>query len=307
MMEKIPDPTFKFEGAANEVSVKSRLTPPFMIRWEHCFDDVSSGLRFEEATDLKNGVVWVNASRNAQMLEGDVGRELCKRIRQALMNRKDSKEDGSKKKKKEILPYHITHKPQKFEKEENLFSSDLLEAMLASLPDLQATKRLIFEETLLQPFFREFIGGSPSHGMYVVAVIGDHLSSAINNRTNLVYLSGYTVAKNKAKHKIDVRDYHILQEVIDRGIAIKERRPQYGHHINFFLKKSDLKSHSIHDASIDELDMDHMDKYWNAVVKGTSDGSELYLQTLHLSAQREVNKAMERGLTLQDYVPHDTP
>jgi len=109
----------------------------------------------------------------------------------------------------------------------------------------------------------------------------------IDANTLLIRLSGYTIIKQKEKHKnVKTEYYYHIQDILDYGIVFKDDRTQYKKHIIFL--------HSLPNGM-----------YIAVAIKSTQDGNELYLQTLYDCGESNLKRRKKTGTLLREHIQHE--
>lgn len=127
--------------------------------------------------------------------------------------------------------------------------------------------------------FRRFVAGrgTPAEqaapGDWPIALMPAGAMQAIGAQSHTVRLSPAGAVHQRDRHPdIAATDYARLQRILDEGEVYRSRH---------------------HPRSVEAfIEMDG--RPWRAVVKATRDGSETYLQTLHMAQPRDVAAARRR-------------
>ncbi len=142
--------------------------------------------------------------------------------------------------------------------------------------------RQYVEGGLTGPDFKAFYKGTIK-GNYPVAVLGEEYRNLIGAKTQTVYLSDWTVKKQKGEiegykgHKeLTLADYQKLPEVISRAEVIIEKKG----YIEVFIKKDE--------------------KYYLAAIKTTQAKDELYLLSFRKTTKKDIEREMRNGKVVRN-------
>lgn len=131
--------------------------------------------------------------------------------------------------------------------------------------------RSFIADFLSGPLFKKFWDGR-LQGNFPVAVIKESIMKAINSLGQVVLLSSETLSQNKARYpEITLDDYAKLQDIIDNPDLITKEQDKY----LIFLKLGDY--------------------FYHAVIKRTENGKELYLMSLMLTGEEDIEGILKRG------------
>jgi len=133
-------------------------------------------------------------------------------------------------------------------------------SLLEGLSEILARKKL--SKALRGSGFSQFVSGSVS-GVHPVAVLDPHLQKKLGSKVRTVLLSQETVVKQRRHPEIGAHDYRMLQSLLDHGEI-----------------RSDRKRHF--------LAMRQNGSWHVAVVKSTTSGHEVYLQSLRRSDDKNI-------------------
>jgi len=135
--------------------------------------------------------------------------------------------------------------------------------------------------------YKSFISSEQPVGIHLTAVLPYEYAQKIDANTLLIRLSGYTIIKQKEKHKnVKTEYYYHIQDILDYGIVFKDDRTQYKKHIIFL--------HSLPNGM-----------YIAVAIKSTQDGNELYLQTLYDCGESNLKRRKKTGTLLREHIQHE--
>lgn len=134
----------------------------------------------------------------------------------------------------------------------------------------------VAEISLNSPLAKEFISGN-LQGNMLVGYLPDGLPELIGANTARVFLSQDSAVKQSTKRSLSIDDYKRLPDVFSNGLVIK----QAGQWLVF-----------LHD--------DDSNKLWQATVKSTKDGNELYLASYRRANQQNIKQAKKKGTVVRD-------
>ena len=147
-------------------------------------------------------------------------------------------------------------------------AADRLIGKIDAAPD--ALARAAVGQPWATPLFRRHLSGA-SGGDWPVAILSAAVLNAIGGKSKTVRLSGETAAKQTVNHRdLEPEDYARVQRIFDEGEVFGERE-----RFAIIFAEED-------------------DRLWRAVVKGTEDGTETYLATLHIAQRRDLAEARRR-------------
>ena len=129
---------------------------------------------------------------------------------------------------------------------------------------------------LTGPDFERFYQGRLG-GNFPVAVLDKQYRALLDAKTQAVYLSSQTLAKNRLKHPdLAIADYRLLPGIIAEAQLVIEEKGQY----LLFVKRDE--------------------KLYYAVVKATSNRKELFLTSFRRTGERDLRDAMRKGHVIKN-------
>ncbi|MEM7046983.1 MAG: phage minor head protein [Pseudomonadota bacterium] len=152
---------------------------------------------------------------------------------------------------------------------------DFLAGKLAAVPDEMA--RVASYDLLTGPKFKAIQSGHLT-GHVPVAMLSKDLADALGSKSRVVLFSSDTAAKQLKRHPdLKPEDYVSLQDVLDNGMATKSW--DRDRNAVFHIRKDD--------------------KWWQAVIKRTTNNTELWLVNFQRTSERDQQRISRKGTTVR--------